>query len=297
MKQQFIEKDFRKGSLDIIQTADDICLEYASEGYDLSLRQLYYQFVARGLLENTEANYKRLGNIISQARLAGMLDWDYIKDRGRKIEREPQWGSPEEILRVAAKQFRIDRWEDQDVFVMVMVEKQALEGILLPVCKRLDIGFVANKGYSSSSMMYEIGDILAGMQDQNRDSHIIYLGDHDPSGLDMSRDVEDRLEMFSETIVEVHRVALNMDQVIKFNPPENPTKLSDSRAEAYILEHGESSWELDALEPKILIKLIEDTVDDLIDWDKYNAKRDKEKAWKRDIMRFAKSYREGGNNG
>ena len=80
----YIERSFSAASTAIIQTANDICENYAQQGYDLSLRQLYYQFVSRALLPNTEQNYKRLGSIISDARLAGLLDWDYIKDRGRE---------------------------------------------------------------------------------------------------------------------------------------------------------------------------------------------------------------------
>ena len=258
MKQVFIKKGFSKRSLEIINLAESICNKYAKDGYDLSLRQLYYQFISQNYFENSEANYKRLGKIISDARLAGLLDWDFIKDRGRSVIENPHWASPAEIINVAAKSYRRDLWEDQGYFVMVMCEKQALEGVLWPVCRELDVSFISNKGYSSSSTMYDIAQNR--LKDALGEPHVFYLGDHDPSGIDMTRDVEDRLCLLSDRRVYVHRLALNMDQIEEYNPPENPTKLTDTRANEYIKMFGESSWELDALEPTVLADLVSDAI-------------------------------------
>jgi len=264
MKEEFVFKNFGKEALRLIEIAEEICDDYASQGYDLSLRQLYYQFVSRDILANTEVNYNKLGNTISDARLAGLIDWDAIKDRGRETLTNPHWNSIGDIISACASQYNVDLWEGQVNHVELMVEKQALEGVLEPVCKRWDIGFTANKGYSSSSALYEIGKRLAQKDRQGKLLNVIYLGDHDPSGIDMTRDVEERLCMFSECEVSVHRIALNMDQVEKYNPPENPAKLTDTRAADYIRKFGESSWELDALEPRILVSLVERKIEQLI---------------------------------
>lgn len=273
MKEFFIDKNFGAASLAIIATAKDICEDYAAQGYDLSLRQLYYQFVSKDLLANTEANYKKLGNIISDARLAGLIDWDAIKDRGRETIANPHWTSIGEIIESCAYQYKVDLWEGQENHVELMVEKQALEGVLEPVCRRWDIGFTANKGYSSSSAMYEVGKRLARKAGLEKSVHVIYLGDHDPSGIDMTRDVEERLELFSGELVGVHRIALNMDQISKYNPPENPAKITDSRAADYIRRFGSSSWELDALEPRTLVALVEAQVKALLDIGMFNDRK------------------------
>lgn len=84
---------------------------------------------------------------------------------------------------------------------------------------------------------------------------IIHLGDHDPSGIDMTRDIIDRMDIF-EAGVGVERIALNMDQIELYNPPKNPAKLSDTRAKGYIEKFGSSSYELDALEPRVIRDLI-----------------------------------------
>lgn len=155
--QKFIEHNFNRASLELISTANGILNEYRRMGYRLSLRQLYYQLVARDFIPNSVKSYKRIGGLVSDARLAGLLDWDMIEDRGRETIIPTAWTSPADIVRAAASQFRVDRWQGQPCHVEVMVEKDALSGILEPVCRDLHVRFTANKGYSSSSAMYEAG--------------------------------------------------------------------------------------------------------------------------------------------
>lgn len=156
-KEKFVDHKFQVDSLKVIEIANGILSEYREMGYRLSLRQLYYQLVARDYIENSVRSYKRIGNLISDARLAGMIDWEMIEDRGRETVIPTAWSSPAEIVRAAANQFRVDRWKGQPCHIEVMVEKDALSGILEPVCRELHVRFTANKGYSSSSAMYEAG--------------------------------------------------------------------------------------------------------------------------------------------
>lgn len=276
---KFQELTFQAKSLELVRHAVRICEAYQAQGYDLSLRQLYYQFVAANLLENSEKNYKRLGEVVSNARLAGLIDWEMISDRGRSTVSRSHWEEPSEILKSAASAYGRDLWRGQKNHVEVMVEKQALEGVLEPVAREFDVPFTSNKGYSSSSALFETGRRLAmKARKEGKRLHVIYLGDHDPSGIDMTRDVRERLELFSGRTVYVHRVALNMEQVEEYGPPENPAKLSDSRADAYIAEFGKSSWELDALEPATLAELVRERIEDLVDRDLFDAEEARQEA-------------------
>jgi hypothetical protein len=298
MKEKFIDHRFNAQSLALIQTANGILNEYRQMGYRLSLRQLYYQLVARDYIENSVKSYKRIGNLISDARLAGMLDWGMIEDRGRETIIPTAWESPAHIVRAAAQQFRIDRWEGQPCYVEVMVEKDALSGILEPVCRDLHVRFTANKGYSSSSAMYETGKRIAKMEDCVDEIHIFYLGDHDPSGIDMTRDIAERLELFTYGTInatKVHRLALNWNQVEEWQPPENPAKETDSRYETYVHEFGHSSWELDAVEPRALADLVRKGIQDLIDPLRWQEVTDRERLMRDELMKFASEYedREG----
>ena len=287
MKKCYTDKRFGRTALELIGIINEILLDYAREGYDLSLRQLYYQLVSRNIVPNTERSYKNIGNLVSDARLAGYIDWEMIKDRGREMVQCSHWGSPSEIVRACAQQFRIDRWANQPAYVEVMVEKQALEGVLIPVCRLWDVPFTANKGYSSSSALYEAGRRMLKRLEAGQRVVVVYLGDHDPSGIDMSRDVLDRLSLFTEVSEDdepglyVHRIALNMDQIEKLRPPKNPAKLTDSRADAYIRRFGESSWELDAIEPKKLSALVQNAIMVEVDeelWDKSGKEQEKHRA-------------------
>jgi hypothetical protein len=282
MKESFIERKFTPQSLMLLKKIDAVLEDYEAQGYDLSLRQLYYQLVSANIIPNSERSYKNIGSLVNDARMAGLIDWDLIKDRGREMISNSHWDKPADILISCVHSFQTDKWMDQENYVEVMVEKQALEGVLEPVCKKLDIPFTANKGYSSASAMYEASKRFLERKEQDKNLFVIYLGDHDPSGIDMTRDVNERLNLFIQETdhLEVKRIALNMDQIERLRPPENPAKLTDSRATQYIRRFGKSSWELDAIEPKQLARLVEKAVLDLRDdalWEKACLREEKMK--------------------
>lgn len=273
MKIAYVDKQIGPKRLGLIETADQIMQEYAGQGFDLTLRQLYYQFVARGLLPNTERSYKNLGVTVSDGRLAGLLDWDRLVDRTRALKERNSWDTPEQIIRACAYQFHLDWWKDQPFYGEVWVEKEALIGVLQKACDPLDVPFFACKGYVSQSAMWRASERFRWQQ---RPKVLFYLGDHDPSGLDMTRDINDRLITF-DTAVEVTRLALNMDQIEEYQPPPNPAKLSDSRCAKYIEEWGSKSWELDALEPQVLVALITTAVMERIHLPTFEEQRLEEK--------------------
>lgn len=271
MKKAYKDIKFRPAALDIIQHADNILSEYTRAGLVVTVRQLYYQFVARTLIENTPQSYKRLAGIISDARLAGLVDWDAIEDRGRVPDVPRQWGSAREILDVAMRQFRLPRWEDQSAYIELWVEKQALAGVLEPLARRHHITLMVNKGYSSQSAMRESAIRFSHAEERGKDVVLGYLGDHDPSGEDMVRDIRDRLALFGVESLQVDKLALNMDQVRRYKLPPNPAKSSDSRFKKYQEEFGDESWEVDALNPKTLQQIVTDWVLDYVDREKLDA--------------------------
>lgn len=265
MKQAFIEKRFRNESLHMISLVNDVIDEYHEKGYDLTLRQVYYQLVAADLIANSERSYKNLGTLINDGRLAGLIDWDAIIDRTRNLRGLRSDTNPEITIYKAARLYRLDKWENQPYHVEVWVEKDALAGIVGQICNRLDVDYFSCRGYTSQSEMWRAAQRLIEYEDEGKETVILHLGDHDPSGIDMSRDITERLELFGAH-PEFKRLALNMDQIELYNPPPNPAKLSDSRAKGYISNYGRSSWELDALKPETLDDLINDNVSPYIDY-------------------------------
>lgn len=260
-KLTYKSKSFHPATWKIIDIANDIIEEYQQDGLDLTLRQLYYQFVSRGYIANKQKEYSRLGIIINNARLAGLIDWLAIEDRTRNLKSLSSWDNPGQIVRAAADYYKLDHWKNQLYHVEVWIEKEALIGVISPICENLDVGYYACKGYVSQSEQWRAGQRFIDKIDEGKQIVVVHLGDHDPSGIDMTRDNQERLWMFSESDnVKVERIALNMDQVNKYSPPPNPAKMTDSRVGKYISKYGNESWELDALEPRVLRDLINKTV-------------------------------------
>ena len=261
-KISYKEHRFGAAALEQIDFANRIIAAYREQGLTLTLRQLYYRFVAADKIPNVERSYKNLGNLVNDARLAGRMDWNAIEDRGRNLIASSHWDDPADIMASAARSYRIDKWEGQEYRVEVWVEKQALEAVVGMAAEPLDVAYYACKGYCSQSEMWrDAMRFKKYIDDYDQQPVIIHLGDHDPSGVDMTRDITDRFNDLFGIEVLVERIALNMDQIEEYGPPPNPAKMSDSRAGAYVEEHGDESWELDALEPATLQKLITDAIE------------------------------------
>lgn len=286
-------KDFTAEHEKIIVQANAICDDYTKQGYTLTLRQLYYQFVARALIPNTMKDYKRLGGIINDARLAGLIDWDAIEDRTRNLEELSTWGTPKDLLAAVAKQFRYDYWDSQPGRVEIWVEKEALVGVVERIAHRYRVPYFACRGYTSQSEAWRAGQRFNGYAECGQPIKVIHLGDHDPSGIDMTRDNRDRLNMFGENAeIEVIRVALNEDQVQRYRPPPNPAKLTDSRAQGYVERFGYDSWELDALEPNVIDEIVSAEIETGIDWDAWTDVQEREKAARKRMEKLAKDWKE-----
>jgi predicted acyl esterase len=267
---KYLDLKIRMAGRVLIEQVNDIIDEYNAAGYSLTLRQVYYQLVARGMIPNNERSYKNVGELVSNGRLAGLIDWYAIEDRTRYIRALPHWNEPAEIIAGAASQYRIDLWETQPRYVEVWVEKDALIGIVEQTAQQYDVPCFSCRGYTSQSEMWNAAQRIMRKSGQGeRPCTIIHLGDHDPSGIDMTRDIRERLALFGAESCEmaINRIALNIDQINQYNPPPNPAKLTDTRAEKYIKEFGETSWELDALEPRKLDELVSRTIEQYIDAD------------------------------
>lgn len=282
--------NFRAAALEMIDQANKIIAEYEAQNLDLTLRQLYYQFVGRGLLGNTDKNYKQLQSVISDGRIAGLVSWTAIEDRTRNLMGLDNFSSPGQAINRLARAYRRDLWAEQPWRPEVWVEKEALVGVIQGICNELRVDFFACRGYNSQSEQWRAGQRFARYQMKGQRPIVFHLGDHDPSGLDMTRDNRDRLEMFAGVPVMVQRLALNMKQVEELNPPPNPAKLTDVRAAAYVEEFGDSSWELDALSPTYIRDLIRDAVRRVRDEELWELSLGKEMSEVRLMEQFAEDF-------
>lgn len=299
-KIEYTPRRFSRESMELIETANTIINDYHKQGYNLTLRQLYYQFVARDIIPNSDQSYKRLGEIISAGRLAGLISWKAIEDRTRNLQAWNFWNSPAQIIRACANSIQIDLWQNQPYRVEIWVEKEALSGVIQRPAGRYRVPYLACRGYMSQSEMWSAAQRYIHYLQNNQDVLIIHLGDHDPSGIDMSRDIADRLNLFiqqqgysanhGDEPVTVKRIALNRYQVDEYSPPPNPAKITDSRAADYIREHGEYSWELDALQPQLINDLILDEINLYRDSGLYDAQMKIEHSWKKGLQLLSDNW-------
>ena len=290
-----------------IEDANRILIDFEQQGYSLTLRQLYYQFVGHDLFpdsrrykmtngkwvrsedkdatKNAQPNYDWLGKIISKARDAGMVDWNHIEDRHRNVRKLPHWQDADNFVKEVIPQYRHDLWKGQKTRVIVFVEKEALEQIIGQVSERWDVPYLANKGYLSSSAAWNVArNMMLLNEDACEKWIVLHLGDHDPSGIDMTRDIEERVNNYARRTpvdkenglnaleIEVRRLALNREQIDIYNPPPNPAKQTDARFAEYQMKYGDESWELDALEPKVIDELIDSQIKTIVNKSKWNAR-------------------------
>ncbi len=356
MKEEFTKKlrlnNKNKEQLKIINGIID---EYKNQGYVLTLRQLYYQLVSRDIIPNRKSEYAKLSTLLTKGRMAGVVDWSAIEDRNRKPYIPGAWDSPEEIVKSAIHSYRRNRQLNQEVYIELWVEKDALSGVLKRITEKYHINLIVNKGYSSTSAMFDAHERVKEKLLENKKVVILYLGDHDPSGLDMIRDIHDRTKNFignskeikelwygyedeldklgedkkeeivqsmredyywvDETYfsneegddmdffkvhahklfddnVEVRPIGLTMEQIRKFAPPPNPAKITDPRAKWYIEKFGQVSWEVDALNPDTLHKLVRKNVEGLINTELFNEELKQEEIDKEKLKSFAFSKKE-----
>lgn len=283
MKYKFREMHMSKANKERLEIINGIIEEYQAEDYVLTLRQLYYQLVTRDVIPNKQSEYAKLSSLLREGRMAGIVDWDAIEDRLRKPSSPSSFKSPKAIMKAAINQYALPRQDGQNTYVEVWVEKDALSGVLKRVTEKYHVPILVNRGYSSVSAMYDSYQRFKAAFERNQEIKILYLGDYDPSGIDMIRDIRDRILEFFMGEYQVERedaewefrftvkpIALTRQQIIDHNPPPNPAKTTDPRAKDFIEKHGDTSWEVDALRPEVLNNLLNEAILENIDEDVFN---------------------------
>lgn len=303
-------------TLKLLAYCKKITEEYLGKNIRITLRQLYYDLVSLNIMPNHDTVYKKLSSVLTDGRYNGMIDWESIEDRNRPSDMHGEWDNIHDIMQSAIYSYRLPRWSDQDYYVEVFSEKDALYNILQPVTNKWHVQLNINKGYSSASIMFELACRVAEKIKVGKEVVILYIGDHDPSGLDMVRDVEERTKEFLWVMLENHyfktdyeknqiayqywinekfqmrHIALTMEQIKELNPPPNPAKITDPRAKWYINTYGRISWEVEALKADYLIKLLDDTIQEYLEPTSYEDWLGKEEIDKLKMKKFAKKFKE-----
>jgi hypothetical protein len=231
------------------------------ENQPMTVRQVFYQMVSRGLIEKTEAEYKNtVVRLLTDMRISGELPFGWIADNTRWQRKPLTFSSMEAAIRRTAECYRRSLWDDQEVHVEIWLEKDALSGVLYEETASWDVPLMVTRGYPSVSYLYEAAEAIGY---NGKPAHLYYFGDYDPSGLDISRNVEERLREFApDAEIEFTRVAVTPDQVVSMGLPTRPTKKTDSRSKNF---GTDESVEVDAIPPKTLRLMVSSCITQHID--------------------------------
>ena len=262
------------------------------EQYDtaLTLRQLYYRLVSRRLFPNTINSYKRLSRLMVKARETRDVPVNCLEDRSRRILGRGDAGfvSAEEFLkkRIASlresyKEFRLPMWVDQPNYILVSLEKDALSRLVSDIANQYSVRTFPTRGYPSFTYVQRMASYMRNRL-SGKPTVVLYFGDFDPSGVDIERDLSERLGKYNAGDFTVVRVALTDEQITKYDLPPMPVKTSDARSEAFLEAYGNKSVELDALDPNVLKFMVAQSISSHINldaWMKKEKEIEKLKLW------------------
>jgi len=262
----------------------------------LTLRQIYYRLVADHNYPNKRSSYNQLSSQLVRAREQGEVDESRIEDRTRSfLGGDAGWKSPDDFADFVKdywldywKHYSRKLWSDQDKFVVIWIEKDALSRVVARAADEYRVITAPSKGYASYTYIREAISKLP----KDKEIIILHFSDHDSSGMDMTRDLSDRLRRYSGRHISVRRMALTYEQVQEYGLAPNPTKTTDTRAADYIAQYGMQCWELDAIEPKELMRLVTESIEQHLDKDQWQESLDQEEDDKEQLKETFDKWRE-----
>lgn len=280
---------------EVVSAVNKIQAEY---DFPLTVRQIHYRLVSIKLIPNTQSAYKGLDHQLVKARENGEVDDTRIEDRARQVlEAKKGYEDSDQFVdtmkywfKSLGEQYKANLWDGQRSFVEVWVEKDALSALIHQAVEPYRVSVCPCRGYSSYTYIKR-GAIDGRFSEVDKPIILLYLGDHDPSGLQMTEDLENRFAKYGESLnITAKRIALSIDQVRKYKLLPNPTKKADSRSSAYVSEFGDECWELDAVEPRELQRIVKHAIEDEIDMQTWKHSLEQEEADRAELMeRFRKA--------
>lgn len=254
-------------SLQLIEAAHRIL----SEIQPASVRAVCYKIFIERLIPNmSKASTDKVGKLLVYAREHGLIPWEWIVDETRETERVKAWSNPDTIIRAAVTQYRKDYWAMQPRRVEVWSEKGTVRGTLAPVLRKYGVTFRVMHGYGSATSIYGAAQDSV---ESDKPLTVFYIGDHDPSGLQMSEiDLPDRLARYGGQ-AKIIRIALDArdvgsDSKLPWFPVED--KVGDSRYSWFVENYGSRCWEVDALSPVALRERVGAVIEEQLDMDAWN---------------------------
>jgi hypothetical protein len=237
------------------------------EQHPMTIRQLFYRLVSISMIENTKKHYQMVIRLMTTARLDGRCDFDFIVDRSRPEYKHAVWDDCSSYLNAVKRSYRKDYWALQGKYVEVWVEKDAIVGSIEPVTSELGVLIRVGRGFVSTTKTHDIAEHFRTV---DKPITVFYLGDHDPSGLNIETDLEERLHAQRSGYFDFKRLAIFGSDIKKFNLPPLKIKDTDTRSSNFRVTHGNNCVELDALPPDELRRRLRNAIEGLIDAEQWS---------------------------
>ncbi len=259
-----------------------------------TLRGLFYRVVSAGILPSTDkANYQQLGRVMTTLREAGAIPFDWLVDNVRSTLKPSSWAGIDDFAETVRDCYRLDFWRRLPDYVHVVCEKDAIAGVLSPVCREYDIRLSPIRGYVSLSFAHEIADVW------NRTSKPVaayYLGDYDPSGFDLERDIVDKLTRYCSRPFSWTRLGVNEPDFAEFDLVELEPKESDRRTRKFIEQHGDRCAEIDAIPATELRRRLRSAIESHIPPGEWERLQEVETAERSSWSAFVDQFQNGGSH-
>jgi len=245
----------QKQSLELLTQVQEIINSY---DFALTLRQIYYQLVARQIIPNEQRYYKKLSRLCVAGRDEGMLPEEGFADRLREVDKLSSWTNLNEFMQTVKRSYRKDKWQNQDNYIEIWTEKDALRSVLTEITYQYDVALMVARGQLSRTEVYRTAERYRAQND--KECYLYYCGDFDPSGLSIYDSIKKRIMDFG-VFINFERIALTQKQIEKYQLPSDPAKQSDPNYNKFVSVYGSDMVvELDSLPPDVLRKIIEDCI-------------------------------------
>jgi len=273
MKIRYTGHSFSKHNGVLIKQINSMFEAYAGQGYQITLRQLYYYLISKHKMGNTAAKYKALAKLVEDACLSGDIDWNWLQ-ASRRMSRGFFYKKPLDILQTCTQKFRVDPWAPQSSRVEVWVNKDNLLDTVKKMCAEYSVPVMSCQNLSIAEM-HNCAKRIVNNRENYQGTNIIYLSDHDPDGYSTHHKITKTMRLFCHTYAtkfSFEKAAISPGTVNRYNLIPAPGVVQDA---FYKKEYGELTWELEALPPSALHKIILSAIEKYLDRDLFKQAQDK----------------------
>ena len=256
----------QKKSIQLLEQVKEIIESY---DFALTLRQIYYQLVAKQIIPNQQKYYMKLSRLCVIGRDEGILPEDAFADRLRQVDKPSSYLDLADFMATVKAAYRKDKWQNQSSYLEIWTEKDALRSVLTEITYPYDVNLMVVRGQVSRTAIYESYERYSKKIEEGNDCYLYYAGDFDPSGLSIYNSLEERIRNYgiAGKYITFERIALTPEQIEDYDLPCDPGKQTDPNYKRFVSEYGDNVVELDSLPPEVLRETVKDCIEQHIDYD------------------------------